>query len=260
MNIKSVIWVQLLLVLSFSAAAQFGGTSEIGVVAGPVFFQSDYGARNDVTSNFANNGFGIAVFHVANLNDFNRRDGAFIAFLKNHLKLRTELSFQKSDLTHKGRWVEGEPNAGKEQLRAMRGSSAVTNIGMQLEFFPWGTGNFERNTSKYNFAPYISGGAQYSMFKTKSTSTLGPIDSPGVLFSKYIGATRSESSSTVSLLMSAGGLYKISYQESIILDLRWQYYFSNWVDGLNPNPAIYPENNSNDMMFWVSVGYMYRFD
>jgi hypothetical protein len=27
-----------------------------------------------------------------------------------------------------------------------------------------------------------------------------------------------------------------------MIDLRFQYFFSNWVDGLNPNPKIYKEN------------------
>jgi hypothetical protein len=26
-----------------------------------------------------------------------------------------------------------------------------------------------------------------------------------------------------------------------LMDLRFQYYFSNWVDGLNPNPDIAPK-------------------
>jgi hypothetical protein len=33
--------------------------------------------------------------------------------------------------------------------------------------------------------------------------------------------------------------------------------FSNWVDGLNPNPAIYKENKANDWLVWLNVGYIY---
>lgn len=261
MNIKSAIWFQLLVVFNINAFAQFGGSSEIGVIAGPVFFQSDYGARYDVSSNLANNGFGIGVFHVANFENFSRlRDGRFTTYFMEHFKLRTELSYQKSDFSHKGRWVEGGATIGKEQLRAMRGSAAVTNVGMQLEWFPWGASDLDRSISKYNFAPFISFGAQYNIFNTKSTSTLGPVDAPGVLFPKFIGAARSEISSTFSLVSSVGALCKISDQESIVLDLRWQHYFSDWVDGLNVNSQSYPENRSNDMMFWVNVGYIYRFE
>jgi hypothetical protein len=36
-------------------------------------------------------------------------------------------------------------------------------------------------------------------------------------------------------------------------------FFSNWVDGLNPNPAIYKENKANDWLVWLNVGYIYYF-
>jgi hypothetical protein len=43
-----------------------------------------------------------------------------------------------------------------------------------------------------------------------------------------------------------------------MIDLRFQYYFfSNWVDGLNPNPEIYKENKANDWLVWFNVGYIY---
>jgi hypothetical protein len=41
------------------------------------------------------------------------------------------------------------------------------------------------------------------------------------------------------------------------VDLRFQYYFSNWVDGLNPNPVTVPENRANDCLVWLNVGYIY---
>ena len=45
-----------------------------------------------------------------------------------------------------------------------------------------------------------------------------------------------------------------------MLDLRGQYYFSNWVDGLNPNPAVYKENKANDWNIWLNFGYIYYLD
>jgi hypothetical protein len=50
------------------------------------------------------------------------------------------------------------------------------------------------------------------------------------------------------------------------MDWRWQYYFSNWVDGLNPqleyntqalglgNGVPVPENKANDWIFWINFG------
>jgi hypothetical protein len=42
-----------------------------------------------------------------------------------------------------------------------------------------------------------------------------------------------------------------------MIDLRVQYYFSNWVDGLNPDPTIYKENKANDWNVWLNFGYIY---
>jgi hypothetical protein len=41
-----------------------------------------------------------------------------------------------------------------------------------------------------------------------------------------------------------------------MLDLRGQYYFSDWVDGLNPDHNKYTENRYNDWLVWLNVGYI----
>ena len=250
-----------ILLCSLKTQAQFGNSSEIGIIAGPTFFQSDYGERFDIGTNFANNGFGVGIFHVTNFS-YNYREGASnrMTYFNDHFKFRTELSFQKSDFIHKGQWVEGKPSLIKEQLRAMRGTSAVTNIGMQFDFFPFSIYNADLVASRYNFAPYVSLGGQYSFFTTKSYSMLGQVDNPAVTPPKYLGATRSDSSTIFSIVSSVGARYKIGDLEDIVLDLRWQYYFSNWVDGANPDPKLYPENKSNDMVFWINVGYIYHIE
>ena len=42
-----------------------------------------------------------------------------------------------------------------------------------------------------------------------------------------------------------------------MLDLRWQYFFSDWVDGLRPDPRFYSENKANDWLVWLNFGYIY---
>lgn len=59
----------LLICFGFSpdSNAQFGGFShEIGVIAGPVAFQSDYGERHDLSTNSGNTGIGIGIIHYLN--------------------------------------------------------------------------------------------------------------------------------------------------------------------------------------------------
>ena len=64
---------------------------------------------------------------------------------------------------------------------------------------------------------------------------------------------------------SVGVRYKLSDLSDLMLDARWQYYFSNWVDGLNPSLANngsvpVPENKANDWIYWINLGYIYYLD
>jgi hypothetical protein len=51
--------------LSFNANAQWL-SHEVGVIAGPVAFQSDYGQRYNLNTNAGNTGLGIGIIHYIN--------------------------------------------------------------------------------------------------------------------------------------------------------------------------------------------------
>ena len=71
-----------------------------------------------------------------------------------------------------------------------------------------------------------------------------------------------EPGNTWAFVTSVGARFKLGQRSDIMLDARWQYYFSNWVDGLNPsfeanNIVEVPENLANDWIFWINLGYIY---
>jgi hypothetical protein len=66
-----------------------------------------------------------------------------------------------------------------------------------------------------------------------------------------------ESKGVLSLVSSIGTRYKLNPLNDLVLDLRFQYFGSDWVDGLNPNKEIYTENKSNDWLIWVQFGYIH---
>lgn len=103
-------------------------------------------------------------------------------------------------------------------------------------------------------------GAQYHYYTPTVESSLGRLTDPGVLPIKYQDAYRNESSSTWSIVASVGTRYKLTEVSDLLFDLRWRYYFSNWVDGLNPDENLYPENKANDWSFVISFGYIYYLD
>jgi hypothetical protein len=264
MTPKSII-VLCILLFGFSnvATAQFGFSHEIGVIAGPVALQSDYGERNDLSTNAGNTGAGIGLIHYLNFSyraDCNCYTPE--TYFNDHFKLRSELSYNKTDLEHFGQWVEGKPSDGKRQLQAMYGSTTVTNIGMQLEYFPLSIREFTATIGSW--APFISLGGQFSFYNAKAGSTLGTLGTPLTTFPKYLTPTdnrtygfSTETGTVWSVVSSIGTRYKLAPLSDLMVDLRLQYYFSDWVDGLKPNPALYKENKANDWLVWFNVGYIY---
>jgi hypothetical protein len=252
----------VLFAFSNNSNAQFGFSHEVGVIAGPIAFQSDYGERYNLSTNAGNTGLGIGIIHYINFS-YEAECNCYTpeTYFNDHFKLRSELSYNKTDLEHLGE-LANKPGPAAEKLRAMKGSTAVTNIGMQLEYFPFSIRDFTSRIG--SLGPFVSLGAQFSYYDAKAYSTLGPLGTPLTTFPKYLVPTdnrpygfSTEGGSVWSVVSSVGTRYKLTPLRDLMVDLRFQYFFSNWVDGLNPNPAIYKENKANDWLVWFNVGYIY---
>jgi hypothetical protein len=233
---------------------------EIGVFFGPVFFQSDYGQRKDFETNIGNNGFGVGVAHYLNFSSQADRDYYF----NEHFKLRSELSFSKTNLQHFGEWVEKDPEKVKtQQLRAMRGKTTVLNFGTQVEFFPFiKIHEFENNPRSFN--PYISLGVLASFYNTEATSLFGRLGDPSITYPKYLTPSdgrsngfSSESGIVIAGTVGAGVHYKLNTMNDLMFEVKYQGFSSDWVDGLNPNKDLYKENKSNDSQIWFNIGYVH---
>ena len=64
--IKFILAFLFTLGISNQIHSQFGFSHELGVIVGPVAFQSDYGERHDFETNSGNTGFGIGIIHYLN--------------------------------------------------------------------------------------------------------------------------------------------------------------------------------------------------
>jgi hypothetical protein len=244
---------------SNNANAQLGLTHDLGVVFGPVMFKSDYGARNDYKTNIKNNGFGAGIVHYLTFSyrTTNNR------FLSEHFRIRSEVSYNKNDFKHYGKYVDNPSNSfPTQQLRAMSGSTSMVNLGTQMEFVPLNIHDFEKRYG--SFSPYVSLGAQISFYNTKAKSEFGELGTPLTTFYKYLTPSdgrpygfSNESKSVLSVVSSVGTRYKLAPLQDLVLDFRFQYFNSDWVDGLNPNRTVYKENKANDWLVWVNVGYIY---
>jgi hypothetical protein len=244
--------VLFLSVTYVSKAQNYNSYTEIGVMAGPVFLKPDFGERGDFENFYKNNGFSIGAFYyVSSVENYTR--------LREHFKLRLEISYFKCDLKHYGIYVAPEDTSVfAKQLRGMRGSTKSTNFGFQVEYYPFRTDDYNRGA---DFSPYISLGGQVSSVSTKIYSFLGPLSNPSVLPTKYKDAYKNESGQIIgSITSSIGTRYRLADYHSLIFDARLQYFFSDWVDGLNPDRSIYKENKYNDWSVTLNVGYVYYFN
>lgn len=258
MKSKLILAASLIILFSIEVKSQFGFSHEIGVIAGPVVFYSDYGQRNNIETNMGNVGFGIGLIHYINFAyraDCNcyTRD----TYFNDHFKVRSEISYHKTEFQHYGEWVDpSRESLMARQLRGMRGSTSVFDVGAQLEYFPLSVRDFVGG--RYRIAPFASFGFHWVNFSPDAYTVFVPenLNEP-LLPDKYIDAFQTEPGSTWSVVWSLGFRYKLGPMSDLMLDGRWQFYFSNWVDGLNPDV---PENKANDWIYWLNVGYILYLD
>jgi hypothetical protein len=236
-----------------------GIAQEVGIIFGPVSFQSDYGERNNMDTNVGNTGFGVGIVHFINFSANNNRE----SFFSEHFKVRSELSFNQTNLEHFGKWVESEERKGLvRHLRAMSGKSTLVNLGSQLEFSPIKIHDFENSVG--SFSPYVSLGFQVSYYTTSVTSQLGPLGLPSTTFAKYLIPSdgrqygfSNENGVVLSITAGVGVHYKLTTMSDLMFDIRYQGFSSDWVDGLNPNKDLFKENKKNDSQVWFNAGYIY---
>ncbi len=258
MTIRFKYLVILLFASTLSVNAQFGFSHEVGAFVGGVAMQSDFGVRHDFETNAGNTGFAVGLVHYMNF-AYRAECNCYTpeTYFNDHFKVRTELSYNSTQLQHFGKWVERN-SATANQLKAMKGEAKVTDIGMQLEYYPLSIREFTATDGA--FAPFLGLGAHYNFFQNGTYSDLGAMGNTTTTPVKYMGAWSDKGGSTWSVVASVGTRYKLSEMSDLFAELRWQYYFSDWVDGLNPDPKVYSENKANDWNAWFHFGYIYYLD
>lgn len=241
----------LVVCLSFVVAkAQY--FHDIGITAGSTFFKSDYGEQGDFRNFYANNGFTIGALYYLGM------ESGKTKHWKNYFRVRGELMYMQSELQHFGQWVDpAKTGQFATQLRGMRGSTSVANVGLQLEYYPLMTDDYRRGAK---FSPYFALGFQLNGYSSRATSLLGELGNAVTTPVKYLDGFKNESSFVTSFSANVGTRYKLNAKSCLLFETRLLRFNSDWVDGLNPNRRIYTENKSNDYTLTISAGYIYKFD
>lgn len=246
--------------------SQLGFSHEIGVIAGPVAYKSDFGVRSNFETNAGNTGIGIGIVHYISF-DYSADCNCYTTdtYFNDHFKVRSEIGWNKTSLKHYGEWVNsGKDNANTNRLKGHTGEAQNWDVGMQLEYFPRSIRAF--SAGLYSFAPFISLGAHFVSYQPNAFTNyvsadpsnpndIGNIEDPNNFFSGWEpGSISAQNGSTWSVVSSVGTRYKLTLRSDLMLDLRFQYFFNDWTDGLNHQ---LPSNKANDWLVWLNFGYIY---
>ncbi len=257
MNSRILLLVFLLFFTSIISAQRNNNMviHEIGAFIGPSALYSDFGERNDFETNSNNVGIGFGIFYVLNFVESNN-----FGFFTEHFRIRTDLTYNKTNLKFYGRYVDPNKNSLlANQLRATEGSVRIIEFGPQLEYYFLNIRDYMYGVQ--DFAPYVSLGMHYVNFDPEIINT-NPSLPPLNTNQKYIGSYQQEVGHTAAVVGGFGLRYSLDRKSDIIINSRWTFFFSDYVDGLNPTfenngGRPVPENNANDWTYSVNFGYIY---
>lgn len=238
-------------VLSFVAAKAQSRRpyQEIGVFVGPVFFQGDFGERGTLDNTLKNVGFnaGLSYYISADVRNSNS--------IYQKFKLRFDISATSVSLEHYGPSASSNSDFGAK-LRAMSSDVKIGTLGAQLEYYPWKTDDY----SGKKVSPFLAFGTQANSYNAEASSSLGNIGNINVVPEKYVEGFRDAAGVVMSISGAVGFRYKMNDSSAILVEGQLKYYFSDWIEGMKPDPATYKENKNNDFSGTLNVGYIYYLD
>lgn len=241
--------------LSFSQAF----SHEVGIIAGPIVYQSDFGERYDFKTNSGNIGFGIGLVYYMNFDDVGYYSYSRSNFFTTHFKVRAEISWNKAGLDHYGQWVdEDRTSSAADKLRAHSGQAQNLDLGAQLEYYPFSTSELRRGGDR--FGPFVSLGAHYVFYSPSVTTTYGDqnINNTNNFYPSWEpGSIDATAGSTWSIVSSVGVRYNLNAISHLMVDLRFQHFMNDKTDGLDHQLE---SNKTNDWLAWLNVGYIFMFD
>ena len=129
---------------------------------------------------------------------------------------------------------------------------------MEFHFFNYSV----RRYRDLDFSPYVSLG----LFGDYYSPSLEYDESVG-LFPKWEGENHNvDPGFTGSISFGLGSRIRLGDYSDLVVEGRWQYFLTDWVDGLDAQPGTPPNdygtdtaNKFNDWMMTLSVGYIYYF-
>lgn len=256
-------FVLLFALITLTAAGQFrtkkrGYSNELGFYGGATTFFTDFGERSYETQ-VKNSSFSLGLVHFFNFayrDDYGRYTRK--KWFNDHFKVRTDLFFTYiGNLRHEGGLVdESQTSLTADQLRAMKGELGLFSMSAQMEYYPLSIRSFSDDIrNNFRVHPYISVGLGYAVFNRHVSSSLGRINTPATTPPEFLGGIVNGSGSEWSLVTNIGFRYKLNPMADLIVEGRWQAFFTDDIDGIDDNSRNSVEHA--DYLLSFSIGYVY---
>lgn len=224
---------------------------EAGIFIGATSMQTDYGESDHFGSSYGNMGFGIGGVGYLSFDYQRNKWDNRMANIKDHIRLRAEISYMKSNLVHKGKYTQGS-NEQTVLYNAMEGTSTILNYGLQIEYTI-----FNRSDER-RFSPYISLGFLGNSNTPKLASSIGNIDSnPNLIPNVYDNGVFLKKNESNAIVLGGGIRIRPKNPDKksiFLLDFRWQRFNSDIIEGLTPKIK---GNRNNDFLIFISFGYVF---
>lgn len=237
-------------------------THEVAFAFGISDYTTDYGARYNTDANVTRNyGLGFGIIHYWTFTDYRYRWNHQTSYFAEHFRIRSEISYHQAPLEHYGKWIRIIGGVPGEKLRGMHGKSRTLNIGSALEYHFVDINDFgSRRDPNLKWSPYLSLGAMVDFYNPSIWTRYGDgnwKEDYNLLFAKWAGPDRARDTKgiTMSATLGVGTRYKLGEYSDLFIENRHQYFFSNWVDGLNARDDV--ANKFVDWLIWLHVGYIY---
>ena len=242
--------------IAYSSKAQHL-THDVGLFVGTATIQTDYGQRDEFLSSYGNSALSFSLVHYLHFFNVNTRWNSEDD-IANHVMIKSELNLMtKADLQHHGKYTVGNSQLA-QQLRAMKGSISLMNVGVQAEYYFKDLREFMFPYSEIKWNPYLSFGFKYSRYTNTLTSDLGDWRTDiTVLPQKYRapGQLAVGKGNAFSLVIGGGTRYKLSEKFDLAANFNWQYFFSDALDGLQTDHI---SNKKNEWLVHLQVGIIYH--
>ena len=247
---------------SFSGGmqAQTSVSHELGGFFGIASLQTDFGiSGNFASANQASMAFGISYYMKFFGSQYNWRSGS--TYFSEHFKMKAEFSYiNNSKIEHED--LDQVGPSFRETMERMTGAVTMYNGGVSLEYYfieLEDYTSFFRSSGQVN--PFVSLGLHYTYAEpdifVDGVSLKGQEEPFEDLIPKWQeGAIDLETQNIISAAASAGVRFGLEMVD-IVVEGRYQYYFSDKLEGLYAPDD--PGNKNNDTMVFFNIGIVYVF-